>query len=228
MAGKSTYLRQNALIIIMAQMGGFVPAQSAHIGIVDKLFSRIGAADDISSGHSTFMVEMIETANILNNATSRSFLIMDEVGRGTSTKDGLAIAWSILENIHNHIKARTLFATHYHELTDLEHILPNLTCYTMRVKEWDGKVVFIHEVIKGKADKSYGIHVAQIAGLPQDVITRATQLLEEMANPQTGSLNVSVINDNNAWLANEIRDINLDELTAKSAFDLLYSLRGKL
>lgn len=228
MAGKSTYLRQNAVIIIMAQMGGFVPAKSAHIGVVDKLFSRIGAADDISSGHSTFMVEMIETAGILNNATSRSFLIMDEVGRGTSTKDGLAIAWSILENIHNNIKARTLFATHYHELTDLENILPNLTCYTMRVKEWDGKVVFIHEVIKGKADKSYGIHVAQIAGIPDSVISRATELLGEMSNSQTSNLNVNVVNDNNEWLAKEILGADLDSMTTKAALDLLYSLRGKL
>ncbi len=235
MAGKSTYLRQNALIIIMAQMGGFVPSEKAHIGSVDKLFSRIGAADDISAGHSTFMVEMIETANILNNATSRSFLIMDEVGRGTSTKDGLAIAWSILENIHNNIKARTLFATHYHELTDLEASLPNLRCYTMRVKEWDGKVIFIHEVINGKADKSYGIHVAQIAGIPEVVISRATKLLGNMenpkndiANPKSLDLHVDASNDNNQWLADEIRAINLDELTAKSAFDLLYALRSKL
>jgi DNA mismatch repair protein MutS len=228
MAGKSTYLRQNAVIIIMAQIGSFVPAKLAHIGVVDKLFSRIGAADDISSGHSTFMVEMIETANILNNATSRSFLILDEIGRGTSTKDGLAIAWSILENIHNCIKARTLFATHYHELTDLESILPNLVCYTMRVKEWDGKVIFIHEVIKGKADKSYGIHVAQIAGLPEEVIMRATELLGKLQSTDTSNLNVNVINDNNKWLEEELRAINVDALTPKSAFDLLYSLKGKL
>ncbi len=228
MAGKSTYLRQNAIIIIMAQMGSFVPAKSAHIGVVDKLFSRIGAADDISSGHSTFMVEMIETANILNNATARSFLILDEIGRGTSTKDGLAIAWSILESIHNHIKARTLFATHYHELTDLENVLPKLVCYTMRAKEWDGKVIFIHEVIKGKADKSYGIHVAQIAGIPENVIIRATELLGELQNVSTSNLNVSVVNDNNEWLASEIKSIDFDELTPKYAFDLLYSLRGKL
>ncbi|MDF3047426.1 MAG: mismatch repair protein MutS [Candidatus Midichloriaceae bacterium] len=228
MAGKSTFLRQNAVIIIMAQMGCYVPAKSARIGVVDKLFSRIGASDDISSGHSTFMVEMIETANILNNSTARSFLILDEVGRGTSTKDGLSIAWAILENINNKIKARTLFATHYHELTDLEGVLPNLKCYTMRVKEWDNKVVFIHEVISGKADKSYGIHVAQLAGLPAEVIGRAGELLEVMQNNQASNLNVEVVNDNNTGLADEIRSINFDILTPKAALDLLYSLRGKL
>ena len=178
MAGKSTFLRQNALIIIMAQMGSFVPVKSAHLGVVDKLYSRIGASDDISSGHSTFMVEMIETANILNNSTSKSFLILDEVGRGTSTKDGLAIAWSIIENIHNTIKARTLFATHYHELTDLESHLTYSKCYTMKVKEWDDKIAFIHEIVPGKADKSYGIHVAELAGVPKSVIARASSLLD--------------------------------------------------
>ncbi len=228
MAGKSTFLRQNAVIIIMAQMGCYVPAKSARIGVVDKLFSRIGASDDISSGHSTFMIEMIETANILNNSTAKSFLILDEVGRGTSTKDGLSIAWAILENINNKIKARTLFATHYHELTDLEGVLPNLKCYTMRVKEWDNKVVFIHEVISGKADKSYGIHVAQLAGLPAEVICRAGELLEVMQNNQASNLNVEVVNDNNTWLADEMRAINFDTLTPKAALDLLYSLRGKL
>jgi DNA mismatch repair protein MutS len=178
MAGKSTFLRQNAIIAIMAQSGSFVPAMKAHIGSIDKLFSRIGAADDISQGSSTFMVEMLETSNILNNATSRSFVILDEVGRGTSTDDGLAIAWSVLENLHNTIGCRTLFATHFHELTDLENNLRYLSCYTVKVRQWDGKVIFMHEVIKGKADCSYGIHVAEIAGLPDNVIIRANEILK--------------------------------------------------
>lgn len=177
MAGKSTFLRQNALIIIMAQMGMFVPAKSAQIGIVDKLFSRIGASDDIASGQSTFMVEMVETAYILNNATKRSFLILDEVGRGTSTQDGLAIAWSILENLHDTLKARTMFATHYHELADLSDTLNSLACYTMKIAEWNGELVLLHEVMPGRADKSYGIHVAKLAGVPEEIIERAEEIL---------------------------------------------------
>lgn len=228
MAGKSTFLRQNALIIIMAQMGSLVPAHSAHIGVVDKVFSRIGASDDIASGQSTFMVEMIETANILNNATSRSFLILDEVGRGTSTQDGLSIAWAILENIHNNIKARTLFATHYHELTTLENLLPSLKCYSMRVKEWDNKVVFMHEVIQGKADKSYGIHVAQLAGLPESVINRAANLLNEMTENSAKAPEVQVVNGAPIWLEEELKAVDLDSLTPKTAFDLIYDIKGRM
>lgn len=228
MAGKSTFLRQNAIIIIMAQMGSFVPAQSAKIGAVDKVFSRIGASDDIASGQSTFMVEMIETANILNNATAKSFLILDEVGRGTSTQDGLSIAWAILENIHNSIKARTLFATHYHELTQMEEIMPSLECYSMRVKEWDNKVVFMHEVIKGRADKSYGIHVAQLAGIPQSVIHRASELLKELGDKNNKAPDVQVVEGAPIWLEHEIKAIDLDSLTPKTAFDLLYNIRSKL
>ncbi|CAL7963854.1 DNA mismatch repair protein MutS [Alphaproteobacteria bacterium] len=178
MAGKSTFLRQNALICIMAQIGSFVPAENAHVGVVDKLFSRIGAADNISQGQSTFMVEMLETAYILNNATNRSFIILDEIGRGTATYDGLAIAWSVIENLHNQIKARTLFATHYHELTALEATLDKLSCWTMKVREWENKIIFMHEVISGKADKSYGIHVAELAGMPTNVIQRAYSILD--------------------------------------------------
>ena len=170
MAGKSTFLRQNAIICILAQIGSFVPAKSVHIGVVDKLFSRIGASDNISSGQSTFMVEMLETANITNNATDKSLIIMDEVGRGTSTYDGLAIAQAVVEYVHNKICARMLFATHYHEMCDLEHKLTNLSCHTMKVAEWDGKITFMHEVIEGRADKSYGVHIAQLAGMPTAIL----------------------------------------------------------
>ncbi len=166
MAGKSTFLRQNALIAILAQIGAFVPARSARIGIVDRLFSRVGAADDLARGRSTFMVEMVETAAILNQAGPRSFVILDEIGRGTATFDGLSIAWAALEHLHEVNRCRALFATHYHELTALAAKLPALACHTMRVKEWQGDVVFLHEVAPGTADRSYGIHVAKLAGLP--------------------------------------------------------------
>jgi DNA mismatch repair protein MutS len=181
MTGKSTFLRQNALIIILAQMGSFVPAKLAKIGIVDQVFSRIGASDNLFAGNSTFMIEMIETATILNNATSRSFIVFDELGRGTATADGIAIAQSVIEEVHNNIKARTLFATHYHELTELESILLALKNYTIKVTEHAGKVVFMHEIIQGKAASSYGINVAELAGLPQSVITRAHELLRNAA-----------------------------------------------
>ncbi|MGI4851658.1 MAG: DNA mismatch repair protein MutS [Janthinobacterium lividum] len=178
MAGKSTFLRQNALLVVMAQMGSYLPAKSARLGIVDRLFSRVGASDDLARGRSTFMVEMVETAAILNQATSKSFVILDEVGRGTSTYDGLSLAWAILEHLHDQIQCRTLFATHYHELIDLERKMMNLVCYTMKVREWKGDVVFLHQVIAGAADRSYGIHVAQLAGIPPVVIRRAENLLK--------------------------------------------------
>ena len=178
MAGKSTFLRQNALIVVMAQIGSYVPAKSARLGIVDRLFSRVGASDDLARGRSTFMVEMVETAAILNQATSKSFVILDEVGRGTSTYDGLSLAWAVLEHLHDQIQCRTLFATHYHELIDLERKMMNLICYTMKVREWKGEVVFLHQVVTGAADRSYGIHVAQLAGIPQVVIRRAEKLLK--------------------------------------------------
>jgi len=177
MAGKSTFLRQNALMAIMAQAGSFVPAESAHIGIVDKIFSRIGASDNLTKGQSTFMVEMVETAAILNQATEKSFVILDEIGRGTSTFDGLSIAWAILEALHNTNKCRGLFATHYHELAALGEVLPALSLHSMKTKEWKGNVVFMYEIEKGKADRSYGIHVAKLAGLPKPVIKRAQEVL---------------------------------------------------
>jgi len=187
MAGKSTFLRQNALIAILAQIGSFVPAESAHIGVVDRLFSRVGASDDLARGRSTFMVEMVETAAILTQATSRSLVILDEIGRGTATFDGLSLAWAVVEHLHNTIRCRGLFATHYHELTHLAESLPALALYTMKVKEWRGEVIFLHEVKQGKAEGSYGIHVARLAGLPEEVIARAGHLLtvleEEKNNP---------------------------------------------
>lgn len=184
MSGKSTYLRQVALIVLLAQIGSFVPAAKASIGIVDRIFTRIGAQDEIHAGQSTFMVEMIETANILHHATDKSLLILDEIGRGTSTYDGLSIAWAVLEYIHNHprLRSRTLFATHYHELTQLPETLPNIKNFNVAVSEVDNKVIFLHKIIPGGADRSYGIHVAQLAGIPNPVISRANQILSQLEN----------------------------------------------
>ncbi|MBQ7524761.1 MAG: DNA mismatch repair protein MutS [Alphaproteobacteria bacterium] len=179
MGGKSTYLRQNAIIIIMAQIGSFVPADYAKIGVVDRIFSRVGASDDIASGRSTFMVEMLETATILQHATERSFIILDEVGRGTSTYDGLAIAWAVVEDIATRIRARTIFATHYHELKELQN-LPQLDFLTVKVEEWNGKIMFLHKIKSGFADKSYGINVAALAGFPKNVLDRAEEVLTKL------------------------------------------------
>jgi DNA mismatch repair protein MutS len=178
MSGKSTYIRQVALMTIMAQSGGFVPAEKATIGVTDRVFTRIGASDEIARGQSTFMVEMNETALILNNATEKSLIILDEVGRGTSTLDGLSIARAVAENIHNKIGARTLFATHYHELTELARDLPRAVNYNVAVREWGDEVVFLHKIEPGETDKSYGIHVARLAGVPEDVIDRAKDILQ--------------------------------------------------
>jgi DNA mismatch repair protein MutS len=182
MAGKSTYLRQVALIVLMAQMGSFVPADEADIALADRIFTRIGAQDEISAGQSTFMVEMVETANLLNHATNRSLLVLDEVGRGTSTYDGISIAWAVVEHIHNHprLRCKTLFATHYHELTQLSGLLPRVRNYNVAVAEEKDRVVFLRRIVPGGADQSYGIHVAQLAGLPKPVIRRAEEILEEL------------------------------------------------
>ncbi len=182
MAGKSTYIRQVALICILAQMGSFVPARSARLGIVDRIFARIGAGDDLARGQSTFMVEMTETANILHNATPQSLVILDEVGRGTSTYDGLALAWAIVEHLHDQVGCRTLFATHYHELTQLQHTLPRLRNFNVQVHEENGHVTFLHRIAPGAADQSYGIHVAKLAGVPNPVLARAQQVLEQLEN----------------------------------------------
>jgi len=243
MAGKSTFLRQNALIAVMAQMGAFVPAESAHIGIVDKLFSRVGAADDLARGRSTFMVEMVETAAILNQATPHSLVILDEIGRGTATFDGLAIAWAAVEHMHERNKSRALFATHYHEMTALSERLNSLACVTMSVKEWKDTIVFLHEVAPGAADRSYGIHVAKLAGLPAAVIGRAEEVLRALEEGREGHKPLARIDDLPLFAANapvaaatsepsvvedELRKISPDALTPKQALDLLYRLKAKL
>jgi len=215
MSGKSTYLRQVALIVLMAQMGSFVPADSAEIGLVDRIFTRIGAQDEIHAGQSTFMVEMIEAANILHHATPRSLLILDEIGRGTSTYDGVSIAWAMVEYIHNHpqVRAKTLFATHYHELTQLAELLPGVRNYNVAVSEADNKVFFLHKIVPGGADKSYGIHVAQLAGLPGSVVGRANEI---MASLEKSSGHAVKINPNAAQQVALFPETNplLDELKA--------------
>jgi DNA mismatch repair protein MutS len=180
MAGKSTYIRQVALVALLAHTGSFVPAAEARIDLVDRIFTRIGASDDLARGQSTFMVEMSETANILNNATTRSLVILDEIGRGTSTFDGLSLAWSILEHLHNQVGAKTLFATHYHELTELAGRLPRLKNYNVAVREWHDQVVFLRKIVEGGTDKSYGIQVARLAGVPKAVIDRAKVILNNL------------------------------------------------
>ena len=180
MAGKSTYIRQVALITLLAQVGSFVPAKQATVGIVDKIFARVGASDELSKGQSTFMVEMTETARILNTATNRSLVILDEIGRGTSTYDGVSLAWAIVEYLHDQIGCRTLFATHYHELTSLEDDFKGVTNFNVAVREWEEKIVFLHKIVRGPADKSYGIHVARLAGVPQSVNRRAEAILERL------------------------------------------------
>ena len=233
MAGKSTYLRQNALIVIMAQAGLFVPAKEANIGVFDKIFSRVGASDDLAKGQSTFMIEMIETSLILNTASEKSLVILDEIGRGTATFDGLAIAWSVLDYLHNKIKPRTLFATHYHELTSLKEDLNHLSCHKMSIKEWNNSIIFMHKIIEGEADKSYGIHVAQLAGLPFEVIKKATQLLSKLENKKDNSYlkksdnlddNYSNINENQIFFK-EFDNINVDDISPREALDILYKLK---
>ena len=246
MAGKSTFLRQNALIVVMAQAGSFVPARTATIGIVDRLFSRVGAADDLARGRSTFMVEMVETAAILNQATARSLVILDEIGRGTATFDGLSIAWATLEHLHDVNKSRALFATHYHELGALKERLAALAPYTMRVKEWQNEVVFLHEVAPGAADRSYGIHVAQLAGLPAAVVTRAEEVLAVLEKGEQSGAVTKLADDLPLFAAAPARpasssgktkesevekalaEVNPDELSPREALDVLYALRERL
>jgi DNA mismatch repair protein MutS len=240
MAGKSTFLRQNALIAVMAQIGAFVPAGEAHIGIVDKLFSRVGAADDLARGRSTFMVEMVETAAILNQATERSLVILDEIGRGTATFDGLAIAWAAVEHLHETNKSRALFATHYHEMTALSERLSALACVTMRVSEWKDSIVFLHEVAPGAADRSYGIHVAKLAGLPAAVIGRAEEVLRALEEGREGHKPLARIDDLPLFAAQsapsakpsaveeQLRNLSPDSLTPREALELLYALKAKL
>ena len=243
MAGKSTFLRQNALIAILAQMGSFVPAASAHLGVVDRLFSRVGAADDLARDRSTFMVEMVETAAILNQAGLRALVILDEIGRGTATFDGLSIAWAVIEHLHDVNKCRALFATHYHELVALAARLDDLANYTVRVKEWDGTVVFLHEVSPGAALASYGIQVAKLAGLPGQVIARAEQVLTEIERENQAGPLVKLADDLPLFTTQTaaptqpvasspaleaLRNIHPDELSPKEALELIYKLRGLL
>ncbi len=239
MAGKSTFLRQNALIAVMAQMGSFVPAESAQLGVVDRLFSRVGAADDLARGRSTFMVEMVETASILNQAGPRSLVILDEIGRGTATFDGLSIAWASIEHLHDKNRCRTLFATHYHELTALAAKLDQLCCYTMRVKEWQGDVVFLHEIAPGAADRSYGIHVAKLAGLPPAVIARAEQVLETLEKGEQGGALTRLAEDLPLFAAKLplaepeapspvetlLDGLRPDELSPREALEILYRIK---
>jgi DNA mismatch repair protein MutS len=228
MAGKSTFLRQNAILVILAQIGSFVPATKAYFGIVDKIFCRVGAADDLARGRSTFMVEMVETANILNNATARSLIILDEIGRGTSTYDGVSIASACLEYIHDHIQARALFATHYHELTSLKDQLQKLSCYTMQIKEWQDKIIFMHKIIPGSADKSYGIHVASLAGLPKIVIHKAQSILKNLESVHNDALDIDLsaaTEISNHPIIEQIKNLNIDDLTPKAALEILYQLK---
>lgn len=238
MAGKSTFLRQNALIIIMAQMGSYVPAQNARIGVVDKIFSRIGAGDNLAKGQSTFYVEMLETAVILNQATERSFVILDEVGRGTATQDGLALAWAVVEYLHHHNRSRSLFATHFHELEILQKQLPHLRCYTMEIQEWEDRILFLHKVIAGSADHSYGVHVAKLAGLPAVVVQRAQSILQNLEKDarHTNTMplfevikhkDVNVVpsapKPHEAEVLKTITSLNLADTTPKQALDYLYA-----
>ena len=242
MGGKSTFLRQNALIVVLAQMGAFVPASSAHVGIVDRLFSRVGAADDLARGRSTFMVEMVETAAILNQATARSFVVLDEIGRGTATFDGLSIAWATLEYLHEVTRARVLFATHYHELTALADKLAAAANATVEVKEWRDSIVFLYRVIKGAADRSYGIHVAKLAGLPEPVLARAAEVLTVLEKEDGRPKRAELVEDlplfraarpaapetAESRLEQAIRNLAPDAMTPKEALDALYRLKDLL
>jgi DNA mismatch repair protein MutS len=241
MAGKSTFLRQNALIAVLAQMGSFVPAKAAHIGTVDRLFSRVGAADDLARGHSTFMVEMVETAAILNQAGERALVILDEIGRGTATFDGLSIAWATIEHLHEKNRCRALFATHFHEMTALAAKLPRLHNATMRVKEWQGDVVFLHEVIAGAADRSYGIQVAKLAGLPPSVIERAKIVLAQIEAEDRTSPARRLIDDLPLFAAARpattlprdsalaaLGALHPDEMSPREALEALYVLKAQL
>ncbi len=237
MAGKSTFLRQNALIAILSHIGSFVPAQYAHIGHIDKIFSRVGASDDIAKGRSTFMVEMVETAAILHQSTYRSLVILDEIGRGTATYDGLSIAWAVVEHLHDINKCRGLFATHYHELTGLSQNLKRLSCWSMKIREWQDKIIFLYEIQKGSADKSYGVHVAKLAGLPTSVTTRAEHILEHIrqSKSQKKIENISdtlplfssskKIPTTNSEIINFISDININETSPREALNYLFKIK---
>jgi DNA mismatch repair protein MutS len=241
MAGKSTYIRQVALCVILAQMGSFVPARRAKIGLADRLFARVGATDELARGQSTFMVEMTETANILHNATARSLVILDEIGRGTSTFDGVSLAWAISEHLHDHVGCRTLFATHYHELVELEKTKPRLANANVAVREHQGEIVFLHRIVPGGADQSYGIHVARLAGVPASVLERARDILaylERQHGPDPGpprplpkvktarALPQSLFATLPEPILEELRQVDLAALSPEAAQDLLRRLRA--
>ncbi|MHC4983564.1 MAG: DNA mismatch repair protein MutS [Planctomycetota bacterium] len=242
MSGKSTYIRQAALLVLLAQIGSFIPAEEATIGLADRIFTRVGAADELTRGLSTFMLEMVETANILNNASARSLVILDEVGRGTSTYDGLALAWAVCEHIALRIKCRTLFATHYHELTDLENVLDGTTNLNVTVREWADEVIFLHKIVRGATDRSYGVHVARLAGVPKDVIDRAKAILPTLQAHLAEGLDMPELAERARRaaqqmqlfatgadrVAREINDANLEHLTPMQALDLLRKLKAEL
>jgi len=247
MSGKSTYIRQTALLVLMAHMGSFIPAKSAQIGLVDRIFTRVGASDELTRGQSTFMVEMTETANIINNATERSLVILDEIGRGTSTYDGLALAWAITEHIATKLKCRTLFATHYHEITELAELLSNVKNYNVAVREWKDEVVFLHKILPGRTDKSYGIHVARLAGIGKNIISRSQEILEELESNFSREARVEQIggrlkamDDGQLLLFDDIqsrpddailekiRATDIDNLTPLQAFELLGEIKKEL
>ena len=244
MSGKSTYIRQTALLVLMAQMGSFIPAKSGQIGLVDRIFTRVGAADELTRGQSTFMVEMIETANILNNATDRSLVILDEVGRGTSTYDGLSLAWAIAEHIATKIKCRTLFATHYHEITELVDLLDNVSNSNVAVREWKDEVVFLHKIVPGRTDKSYGIHVAQLAGIPKSVLSRSKEILQELESNFSREAHTAQLGGKLQDLTSheptlfdqlpedpiveKLSSLDLDNLTPIQAINLLHEIKTEL
>jgi DNA mismatch repair protein MutS len=238
MAGKSMFLRQNALIVLLAQIGSYVPANDAQIGLVDRIFTRIGASDELSAGQSTFMVEMVETANILHHATPQSLLILDEVGRGTSTYDGMAIAWAVIEYLHNHPehRARTLFATHYHELIEMEKSLPHVQNFNLAVAEEGHEVVFLHKVVPGGADRSYGIHVARLAGIPAPVVHRAEKLLTDLESgdfrPGTEDREEEafqpILIAQEHHIIKELRDMDINSLTPLDAMTQLYKWQQEI
>jgi DNA mismatch repair protein MutS len=242
MAGKSTYIRQVALLTLLAQAGSFIPAESATIGLADRIFTRVGAADELARGLSTFMLEMVETANILNNATPRSLVILDEVGRGTSTCDGLALAWAICEHVALQLKCRTLFATHYHELTELETLLDGTTNLNVAVREWNDEVIFMHKIVPGGTDQSYGVHVARLAGVPKDVIDRARTILPQLQahlaqgldmpelarRAKVAAEQMQLFADPATRLVQEIKSIDLNNTTPIQALELLRKLQNDL
>jgi DNA mismatch repair protein MutS len=237
MAGKSTYLRQVALIVLMAQMGSFVPAKRARIGVVDRIFTRIGASDNLVRGESTFMIEMNETASILNGATHRSLIVIDEMGRGTSTFDGISIAWAVAEYVHNRVGAKTLFATHYHELTELAKELKRAKNMNVAVREWGGRVIFLYRVVDGGADHSYGVQVARLAGLPQQVLDRARSILESLERgtfaPVVGrSVPIQQLSlfqqPHESAVESELEKVDMDKMSPREALDFLYHLKVQL